>query len=124
MKVKIDKIWDHAGRCRYERTVDGERETWIVANLWEQAKDLPVQEMPMSALILWSLHPKVKTMRDFVAHMKDVLEADISYPIILDEDGWVMDGRHRIAKALLEGHEKIKFVRFDVTPSPDLTVDA
>ena len=124
MKVKIDKIWDHAGRCRYGETVDGQRETWIVANLWEQAKDLPVQEMPMSALNLWSLHPKVKTMRDFVAHMKNVLEADMSYPIILDEDGWVMDGRHRIAKALLEGHEKIKFVRFDITPSPDLTVDA
>ena len=56
--------------------------------------------------------------------LKNVLEADMSFPIILDEDGWVMDGRHRIAKALLEGHEKIKFVRFDVTPSPDLTVDA
>jgi hypothetical protein len=39
--------------------------------------------------------------------------------IILDDDGYVMDGRHRIAKAILTGEKSIKFVRFDVTHSPD-----
>ncbi|MFT5368562.1 MAG: hypothetical protein ACI8V2_003528 [Candidatus Latescibacterota bacterium] len=30
-----------------------------------------------------------------------------------------MDGGHRLAKALIQGLDKIKAVRFDVTPEPD-----
>ncbi len=118
MKVEVSKAWEYPGRCHFE---DGKKR-WVVSNLWELAKDLPVQEMPMSALNTFNLCPKVSDMGGFVEHMKSVLAADISYPIILDDEGWVMDGRHRIAKALLEGHATIKFVRFDVTPSPDIVV--
>lgn len=39
-------------------------------------------------------------------------------PLILDEDGEVMDGRHRLMKAMLTGAETIKAVRFDENPSP------
>jgi len=39
-------------------------------------------------------------------------------PIILDEDGELMDGRHRIMKALLIGLETVKAVRFDQNPPP------
>ncbi len=62
-------------------------------------------------------------MREFVGHIQKVLDADLTYPIILDDEGYVMDGRHRIAKALLEGHESIKFVRFEKTPGPDIVGD-
>ncbi len=41
------------------------------------------------------------------------------YPIILGNDGRVMDGMHRIARALLEGHATIKAVQFEIQPGPD-----
>ena len=51
--------------------------------------------------------------------MKLVAEASLSYPIILSADGRVMDGMHRLAKALLEGRECINAVRFSKDPAPD-----
>ena len=44
--------------------------------------------------------------------------ADLSRPIILDEDGELMDGRHRLMKAMLLGEESVLAVRFDENPSP------
>lgn len=96
---------------------DGKR--WFVSRLIDKAKELPVQTMPMSALNIYHLAPNIENMKSFVSHVRAVLDADLSYPIILDEEGYVMDGRHRIAKALLEGKETISFVRFDETPCPD-----
>lgn len=51
-------------------------------------------------------------------HMKAVNEADMAYPIILDEDGDLMDGRHRLMHAMLNEHKTIKAVRFDKNPEP------
>ena len=51
--------------------------------------------------------------------MKRVQQADLNCPIILDESGFVMDGWHRIAKALFEGRKTIKAVRFRETPPCD-----
>lgn len=45
-------------------------------------------------------------------------------PIILDEDGGLMDGRHRLMKAMLIGAETIKAVRFDENPEPCQVKDA
>ena len=52
--------------------------------------------------------------------MKRVLNTDLNYPIILNEEGFIMDGWHRVTKALLEGRETIKAVRFEKTPPPDM----
>jgi hypothetical protein len=59
------------------------------------------------------------TVRNVVQHIRLIRETDLSHPIILDVDGRVMDGMHRIAKALLEGRAHIAAVQFDVHPEPD-----
>ncbi|MGP9568409.1 hypothetical protein [Halomonas sp. AOP25-F1-15] len=59
------------------------------------------------------------TCRDLVGHMRLVEATDLTYPIILSPDGQVMDGMHRIAKALLLGHSEITAVRLDAMPEPD-----
>lgn len=118
MKVNIPNPSEITQQC----FKDG-NEKWYVTRLFEKAKDLPVQEMPMTGLNIHNLEPKIETMLSFVGHIKKVLDADMSHPIILDQDGYVMDGRHRIAKALLEGEETIKFVRFEETPSPDVIIE-
>lgn len=97
---------------------DGKK-VWKVVTLIEASKDLPVEEMPVSGINSYNLLPEMKTMKAFVAKIKKVQNVDLSYPIILDEEGYVMDGRHRIAKAMLNDEKTIKFVRFDVTPYAD-----
>lgn len=107
---------------RNQQRVEIGNRRYVVQNLWDQAKDLPVQVMSMSALNIYGLGPKIdEDIREFVGHMKAVLEADLDYPIILDPDGYIMDGRHRVAKALLQGEKTIKFVRFVDEPEWDYT---
>jgi len=93
------------------------RHTWSVSRIIQLAKDLPVMDVPLDHLFIYYKYENL-TVRDFVMHMKAVQKADLNYPIILDEDGEIMDGRHRLMKALLLGKKTIKAVRFEQNPSP------
>jgi hypothetical protein len=48
-----------------------------------------------------------------------VQEAELRYPIIRAANGAVMDGMHRVTKALIEGRDTIEAVQFDTDPEPD-----
>jgi hypothetical protein len=93
------------------------KHSWSVARLFELSKELPVMEIPINHLNIYYIYDKL-TLREMVMHFKTVNASDLSFPIILDEDGELLDGRHRIMKALLNGEKKIKAVRFDKNPSP------
>jgi len=71
--------------------------------------------IPLEHLNIYKTY-NTMSLRELVGHMKSVNNADLKYPIILDEDGEVMDGRHRIMKALLTGKKTIKAVRFEENP--------
>jgi len=90
---------------------------WYVARLITLAKDLEQFEIPLRHLNVYYKYDSL-TLREMVMHFNAVNEADLNYPIILDEDGEVMDGRHRIMKAIIEGESAIKAVRFDSNPAP------
>ena len=57
----------------------------------------------------------------FVEHCKDVMNAKLKYPIILAPNNFILDGRHRLTKAILKGKKYIKAVKFkkhkDLPPS-------
>ena len=93
------------------------RHHWSVAKLITCAASLPVQTFPLDAVALSHTY-KTLRLRDFVMHMRAVLDADLEKPIILDEDGELMDGRHRLMRAMYEGKETILAVRFDTNPPP------
>jgi hypothetical protein len=92
-------------------------EYWSVARLFELSKNLPVVEIPLDYLFVSSIYEQVN-LREMVMHMQAVLDADLDKPIILDENGDIMDGRHRIMKAMLNDIKAIKAVRFDENPEP------
>lgn len=94
------------------------KHVWSVARLLQLAKDLPVMDVPLDHLNLYYTYRKL-TLREMVMHLNAVLSADLTCPIILDEDGELMDGRHRIMRAMLIGEEMVKAVRFDENPDPD-----
>jgi len=104
--------------CDYkEQSCTVGRHTWSVARLIELSKGLPVMDVPLNHLDLWHTYEKL-SMRELVMHMNAINAADLTKPIIMDEDGSIMDGRHRIMKAMLAGHNTILAVRFDENPAP------
>ncbi|MGH2360213.1 MAG: hypothetical protein ACRDGM_06685 [bacterium] len=59
------------------------------------------------------------TCRDVAEHARLIDESDFRFPIILSADGRIMDGIHRVLKALLQGRREIAAVRFEIDPEPD-----
>ena len=53
-----------------------------------------------------------------VDHVRLIEACDLRYPIILDAQGRVMDGMHRICKALLQDISEIDAVQFLEDPPP------
>ena len=90
---------------------------WAVSRLIELSRNLPVMEIPVDHLYTWYAKD-FHNLRDLASYIRAVNAADLNYPIILDEDGVIMDGRHRIVRALVEGRETIKAVRFETNPPP------
>jgi hypothetical protein len=67
----------------------------------------------------WFGEDERPTWRALLEHVRLLGEADLTYPIILSASGAVMDGMHRVAKAMLEGRRGIEAVQFDEDPPPD-----
>lgn len=59
------------------------------------------------------------TCRRVMEHGKQIVSADLSFPVILCAEGRIMDGMHRVMKALAEGHDAITARQFAETPQPD-----
>jgi hypothetical protein len=98
---------------------------WNVHRLIERSRDLVPVRVPLSAIreldeSFWA-NERVQqlTCREIVGHTRLILDSNLAFPIILSSDGRVMDGMHRICKALLEGCTDIEAVRFIDDPDPD-----
>jgi hypothetical protein len=61
-------------------------------------------------------HP---TYREIAGHAKLIDEAELRFPIIMSAGGRVMDGMHRVMKALNAGLATIDAVVFEHDPPPD-----
>jgi hypothetical protein len=99
---------------------------WDVDRLVALTADLPIEQLPLSSIrevdsSYWFDHGADATVRALVEHMHLANEADLAYAIIVDPEGRVMDGMHRVAKALLAGHQSIAARRLHVLPEPDYT---
>lgn len=96
---------------------------WDVDRLVELSRDFPRRRVPLDSIREldepWAGDDGRPTWRSLVEHMKLVSEADLAFPIILSASGAVMDGRHRIARAALEGRDEIEVVQFEQDPAPD-----
>ena len=103
-----------------ENTYHAGDSVWIVSNLIEHAKNLEPFDLPLAAIYcgveVWA---PVKSPYVFAQHMRRVLDVDTSKPVILDEEGFIMDGWHRVVRALIDGKTIIPAVRFEKTPPPD-----
>jgi hypothetical protein len=100
-------------------------DAWDVDRLVELSRNLPVVEVPVASITELDSNYWFggafgePTVRKLVDHMRLVRNVDLTFPIILGVDGRVMDGMHRIARALLEGRPTVRAVRFRSHHEPD-----
>ncbi len=98
---------------------------WNVRRLVELSAGFEVQSIPLSEIAeldenhWYAYEGQIPTCRSIIEHMTLIDEADLGYPIILNADGRVMDGMHRVCKAILQGESRIRAVQFSETPPPD-----
>lgn len=97
---------------------------WGVDRLVALTEPLPLIEVPVAAIreldeAYWYDHGYAPTCRSVAEHARLINEADLRFPIILSSDGRVMDGMHRVAKALIQKVETLPAKRFVRDPAPD-----
>jgi hypothetical protein len=107
----------------YFRPSDRGPLAWDVDRLVRLSGGLPRKLVPLARIReldeTWSGDGEAATWRAMLEHVKLMDEADLSFPIILAADGGVMDGMHRVARALREGRAEIAAVQFLADPPPD-----
>ena len=98
---------------------------WDVDRLVALSAGFPRVPMPLTAVreldepFWFSDGAAEATCRAITEHARLIQAVDLNFPIILSSDNRVMDGMHRVAKALLLGHATIEAVRFTTDPAPD-----
>jgi hypothetical protein len=108
------------GCAVFENTYSAGGKVWSVTNLVARAKDLEPFDLPLAAIYadtdVWTPTGSAYGM---AFHMRRALDVDTSYPVILSQEGFIMDGWHRVLRALIDGKATIKAVRFQSTPPHD-----
>ncbi|WP_235826853.1 ParB N-terminal domain-containing protein [Facilibium subflavum] len=109
----------------FRRSKDGRLLIWDVRKLITKSKNFKIIQVKLSDIksldtCYWfDDGGSTPTCRNIVEHTRLINEADLSYPIILCKRGEIMDGMHRVCKALLLGYTHIDAVQFESEITPD-----
>jgi hypothetical protein len=82
-------------------------------------EEVALDDLPEIDSEYWFDDLERPTVRKVIEHFRLVGEVDLSYPTILGPDNRVMDGMHRVARALLDGRTAIRAKRVRELPEPD-----
>ena len=98
---------------------------WDVHRLVELSKNFPIKNILLSEIkevnepYWFQDSDQQPTCAAILEHIKLIDAVDLQYPIILCADGRLMNGMHRVMKALQQNQTHIKAVQFEITPDPD-----
>ncbi|KAA3604613.1 MAG: hypothetical protein DWQ06_03990 [Calditrichaeota bacterium] len=98
---------------------------WDILKLIDLTEKLETKLIPLSEIkeldeaFWYDLGDSNPTCRNILEHSKLIDEADLSYPIILCNKGKIMDGMHRVCKALKIGKTHIEAIQFENYIEPD-----
>jgi hypothetical protein len=97
---------------------------WHLRVLWRKSEKLQKKKIKVDTLWdsrygeawCWQHEEEIINNDFFLHHMQRVLEADLSFPIILSEENYIFDGVHRLMKCKHLGIEYIDCVQFEKDP--------
>lgn len=104
---------------------DGSLRSWRVETLWNAARELETFYMAPRAVLEalkeheWSTPGHEHGLHAFIKHWEQAEAAKIDFPIILSESGELLDGAHRLAKAVMHNHLRIPCRQFKEEPPSD-----
>lgn len=103
---------------------DGKRLVWYTENLWARCEKLSPFEIEVASIKeldrdCWFGSDEEATLREVARHCQRIMNASTDHPIILNDDGSLMDGGHRLCKAFIEGRKTISAVQFASMSEPD-----
>lgn len=87
-----------------------------ITDLIEASKELKVFKIKVADIFLHYQAPNENSLTSFIDHCRDTMNANLKYPIILAPDNFILDGKHRVAKAIIKGKKYVKAVRFEEMP--------
>lgn len=95
--------------------------SWEDVKLWEATKDNLQEDVNVESFLQQDNYWNIGSFLELAKEMMLVLNADYSYPIIIDEEYKLVDGAHRLVHAYLDGKTHIKgvIIRNDQWPEPD-----
>lgn len=105
-----------------ENTYRSDNNIWSASNLiqWCKEKEYTIFDLPLAGIDLsYSPWTSLSNVKQIANHFKRVQLANLDYPVILDDHGYIADGWHRIVKALVDGKSTIKAIRIQEMPQPD-----
>ncbi|MEI8123460.1 MAG: hypothetical protein WCI20_15660 [bacterium] len=109
--------------------VGGKLHVWRMQTIWDAAATCESFEMSVQEALrklndnTWRTLDYDVTLWDVIGHTKRTMNADLTHPIVLSKDGYLIEGSHRIVKAHLLGLAAIKVVRLPKDPLPDEVLD-
>ena len=113
------------------RKVGEDVHIWDVNKLIDVTSDIVPEEVPLDTIkeideeYWYSIGGAKPTCRDLANHFDLIQAADLKYPILLCHQGRVIDGMHRVCKALSLGYSSILAKRLKMEIEPDfVNVDA
>lgn len=94
---------------------------WKATTLYAAAKEQKCKPywLPIEHLDLSGMPWRCGNFDAIVYHAKRMLGTDLKHPILVGPLGNIMDGWHRIGKAMMDGKACIKAIRLDGLPDPD-----
>lgn len=118
-KPPVVSTWKNQGtRTRHGKSWKGD-DYWLEFTLQEASKDLPVFDLPIAGIDIGFCPWDLENMEDIVYHFDRISKVDLKYPVILDNYGTLIDGFHRVCRALSEGKRTVKAVRLEYMPPVD-----
>ena len=106
------------------RNIEGKMFIWNVNKIIAENKHLPIQSILVSEIRevdepYWFEQSDHVTVRDFINHIQLINEASLDYPIVLCSEGRIIDGMHRVVKAVLLQQTHIKAIQLLHPLAPD-----
>lgn len=96
-------------------------EKWSAVRLYQYAKEQGYETFELElrgidiGIDVWS----IKTMKELIEHIDRINACSLKHPILLDDEGFICDGWHRLVKAITTGKKTITAIKIEEMPPVD-----